>query len=284
MDRDDGIDARIAQAQRAQAILRDGGYRHDGRWVELGSDLARCRVGTRLIRPPDWDGLLLQAQDRCRGASISQLVVREQSALAALAEEVPGREGGVAILNFASGVHPGGGWDRGAQAQEESLARASGLIASLGQADAFYAANREADDPCQTDNAIWSPAVPFFATDDGCLVAQPFHAGIISMPAPNMAAVTSLSEALLHRLVMVWRRRVRCVLALAIACDVRRLILGAWGCGACANDPVLVARWFREALVNEEPWRRGFDTIVFAIQDDRPHQPCLEAFRQAFPG
>lgn len=44
----------------------------------------------------------------------------------------------IAILNFASANNPGGGFINGAQAQEESIARASSLYASLEQAKDYY--------------------------------------------------------------------------------------------------------------------------------------------------
>ena len=37
----------------------------------------------------------------------------------------------IGVLNFASAKNPGGGWESGALAQEETLARASGLVPCL---------------------------------------------------------------------------------------------------------------------------------------------------------
>jgi uncharacterized protein (TIGR02452 family) len=145
----------------------------------------------------------------------------------------------------------------------------------------YYAANREADQLFYTDNAIWSPAVPFFARDDGSLLARPYTADIITMPAPNLTGRIRLTAQDLRALRGVWLGRIRNVLALAIAQRVRHLILGAWGCGAFGNDPILVARCFREVLNPAEPWLHGLETVTFAVLDDSRHSSCLTAFSTA---
>jgi uncharacterized protein (TIGR02452 family) len=90
--------------------------------------------------------------------------------------------------------------------------------------------------------------------------------------------MVTISEQTLHELVMVWRRRIRDVLALAITRQVRHLVLGAWGCGAFGNDPLQVSRWFAEALHPDEPWRRGLDNITFAIFDLSKRRASFQTF------
>src|SRR5438105_1456545 len=67
----------------------------------------------------------------------------------------------VAALNFASARHPGGGWLSGAHAQEESLARASGLVASIAD-DPMYARHAQSHDALYTSSAIYTSDVPVF--------------------------------------------------------------------------------------------------------------------------
>ena len=50
--------------------------------------------------------------------------------------------GDVVCLNFASTKNPGGGFLRGSQAQEESLARASGLYACISPMTGYYDTTR----------------------------------------------------------------------------------------------------------------------------------------------
>jgi len=71
----------------------------------------------------------------------------------------------VAALNFASANNPGGGFLTGAQAQEESLARASGLYTML----LGYPMYRSLKDPMYTNWVIYSQDVPVFRCDEGRL-------------------------------------------------------------------------------------------------------------------
>ncbi len=273
----------LAAAEQVKRIVSAGHYTRDGRKVDLAADIAACLHGTRLVRPGDWDGLIARALDQCRqpGGRPATLEVTAETTLAAMARLAADADAaGLAALNFASARRPGGGWDTGARAQEESIARGSALVASLMRCPEYYAANRAHPHLFYTEHAIWSPAVPCFMDDDGDLLAAPYRAGIITMPAPNIGAMRP-SEADLLALPGVWRRRIACVLALAIAHGVRRIVLGAWGCGAFRNDPLLVARWFREVLA-EPGWMNGFQGITFAIHDSARGQPCLRAFRGAF--
>src|SRR5262249_49841821 len=82
--------------------------------------------------------------------------------------------GRVALLNFASARNPGGGFLSGSQAQEESLARASGLYASLSRMTDYYAANRRSKSALYTDHMIYSPRVPVFRDDADRLLGDPW--------------------------------------------------------------------------------------------------------------
>ena len=70
------------------------------------------------------------------------------------------------------------------------------------------------------------------------------------------------------------------MLAIAQAYGYTTLVLGAWGCGAFANDPHRTARDFREAL--EHTFIEAFSDIVFAITDWSPERRFLGPFRAVF--
>jgi len=272
----------VAQAESTKAILATGCYRAAYGTVDLQPLLTASLAGNRLVRPDDWPDILQQAKELCDDGTPAPIAVTAESTLAALARLAGTGLPGVAALNFASARRPGGGWDTGARAQEETLARASGLIRGLDAAPEYYAANRRHPHLFYTEHAIWTPAVPFFTNDDGSLLDVPYTAGIITMPAPNIGAMNRPTEDDLHALPGIWRQRIQYVLALAIVHRVQHLVLGAWGCGAFGNDPVLVAGRFKETLADSEPWRKGFASVTFAIFDQTRTRACLNAFTAAF--
>ncbi|MEO0601399.1 MAG: TIGR02452 family protein, partial [Myxococcota bacterium] len=80
------------------------------------------------------------------------------------------------LLNFASARNPGGGFINGARAQEEDIARASGLYPCLLQAPVYYDANRETRSLLYTDHLTYSPRVPFVRERNRRLLETPFLA------------------------------------------------------------------------------------------------------------
>lgn len=200
-----------------------------------------------------------------------------------------GDAGSVGVLNFASAKNPGGGFLRGAWAQEESLACCSGLYACLetAQAKPFYEFHN-----CQTtkpapgaapkthpavllysSNIIFSPHVPVFRSDQGDLelLSRPYTCSIITSCAVNfnmgmMSKQIKPQDKLSAQQVMM-TRALR-VLEVAAHYEIEKLVLGAWGCGVFKNDPKEVAKAFHAALM--APKIKGrFKTVVFAIPDDK---------------
>lgn len=161
-------------------------------------------------------------------------------------------------LNFASHRTPGGGFLRGAKAQEEDLCRQSTLYASLirDEAKPLYVSQ------AQTGQrpALYSPDVVFVKNAQGWL-PEPFTAGMITMAAPNQSAMTHAQQAHLRS---TFEERWKMVLGIAANHGHRNLVLGAWGCGIFGNDPCLVAETFLTAAAGFDGF---FDEIVFAIPD-----------------
>ncbi len=179
----------------------------------------------------------------------------------------------VMALNFANGIHPGGGFLRGARAQEEVLCRSSALYLTL-VGDPMYDAHRKRPEPDSTDWAIYSPDVPVFRTDDGAALEEPWLLSFITCAAPYAPVVGQpRSGELLER-------RIHRVLAIARAYGYPALVLGAWGCGAFGNDPHRTARDFRQVLETE--FDGAFSDIVFAIADWSAERRFLGPFRKVF--
>src|SRR5205814_7920498 len=72
----------------------------------------------------------------------------------------------VLCLNFASAKHPGGGFLGGARAQEESLARSSGLYPCIAPMREMYDFNRSCGTCLSSDYLLHSPRAPVFR-DEG---------------------------------------------------------------------------------------------------------------------
>ena len=176
-------------------------------------------------------------------------------------------------LNFANGVHPGGGFLSGARAQEEVLCRSSALYKTL-EGDPMYEHHRQRDRPDSTDWAIYSPHVPVFRTDDGTALDRPWLLSFLTSAAPYAPAIGQPESGDLLQ------QRIRRVLAIAHAHGFTALVLGAWGCGAFRNDPHRTAGDFRQALKTE--YRGKFSDVVFAITDWSPDRKFLGPFRDAF--
>src|SRR5215472_2566411 len=124
-------------AHETIAILEHGTYGvPGGGQVRLAADIDRAVAGTRLYLPDDE----LRPVDPT--VRIPRVEVTPETTLAAAR-----RLGGdVACLVFASAKNPGGGFRNGAQAQEESLARASALYACQLAAPGFYEFHRRQTD------------------------------------------------------------------------------------------------------------------------------------------
>lgn len=190
------------------------------------------------------------------------------------------REDGLAptVLNFASATTPGGGFLSGARAQEEYLARSSGLHACL-EGRAMYAACRARLDPFYDDWVIHSPAVPIFRDDTGAFLEKPWNCDILTSPAVQANGVRRYRPEREGEIEAVMRRRIRCVLAAAAEHRCRAVVLGAWGCGAFGNDTPTIARLFREEL---DAWSAAFDRVIFAVTDWSPERRFIGPFEREF--
>jgi uncharacterized protein (TIGR02452 family) len=176
-------------------------------------------------------------------------------------------------LNFANGVNPGGGFLNGARAQEEVLCRSSALYQTLID-DRMYEEHRKRQLPDSTDWAIYSPDVPVFRTDAGTELEHPWLLSFITCAAPYAPVIGQPQAGNLLQ------QRIHRVLTIAQAYGYSTLVLGAWGCGAFANNPHRTARDFHQALENE--FSGAFSDIVFAITDWSPERKFLGPFRDVF--
>ncbi len=181
-----------------------------------------------------------------------------------------------AVLNFASATDPGGGFLGGARAQEEYLARSSGLYACI-RNNAMYAFHRSRRDPLYTNFAIYSPDVPVFRSDDGRLLDEPYTVGIITCPAVNAKRVDFKRKNEIGP--AMWLRILK-VLSIGVKHGHDSIVLGAWGCGAFGNDGHEIAKLFHRAL--EQNFKGSYRQVVFAIVDWSRDRKFIGPFQNAF--
>jgi putative RNA 2'-phosphotransferase len=265
---------KIAIAKQSLAACEDGYYLNDDdQRVELAVDIEAAKAGTVLYEAG------IDAFDAPAPRPAMAISVTSESTIEALVR-LAAKGGHVGCLNFASAKRPGGGFLGGAQAQEESLARASALYPCLQTKPEYYARNKAHHSALYLDTAIYSPLVPFFRDDDGGWFDAPVLASVITAAAPNVSALKENNRYDAEDVEEVLQHRSHFVLAIAAHHKIARLVLGAWGAGVFGNDPAQVARIFAELL--KGPFANAFDEVVFAVLGTRDTSVNHRAFADVF--
>lgn len=257
--------------REALRIIESGQYRAlSGRAVNISHLLEQSIEDTKSY-PPD----SLLAETATRGNFKTKIEVRNETTLAAAQRLVRMGQKPVA-LNFASATHPGGGFLFGARAQEEYLARSSGLYAAIkdNPLNEFHRANY---DSLYTYYAIYSPAVPVFRGDSGKLLEEPYTVTIITSPAVNASQLARQRHSEIAS--AMWLRILK-VLSIGLLHGHGSIVLGAWGCGAFGNDSMEIAGLFRRAL--EDKFKNTYQCVVFAILDWSEEKRFIDPFEIAF--
>ncbi|KAI0740744.1 hypothetical protein C8Q76DRAFT_201626 [Earliella scabrosa] len=180
----------------------------------------------------------------------------------------------VGILNFASAKKPGGGFKSGAQAQEESIARASTLYPTLmtRNAQAFYTLhNRDPKAGYYTHAMIYSPAVTVFRDDSGDFI-EPYQVDVLTSPAVNAGVVRKslfgrvAGPGVEAKIEQAMRERMARLLYLFEQQGVKHIVLGSFGTGVFQNDVETVAKIWADLLVGDGTrFGHSFENVVFAI-------------------
>lgn len=193
--------------------------------------------------------------------------------------------GKVAVLNFANPEHPGGGVQLGAMAQEECLCRSSNLFVCISNQniyDEYYGYHRSLRSQFYTDRLIYTKNITVFKDDS--LVPQMlpetewFDVDVITCAAPYLAKRKYTNGAALFSL---FKSRIKNIFEAARDNNVDYLILGAFGCGAFKNPPLIVAEAFRQTI-EEQNYCKDFKQIVFAIKQTGRECPNLDTFGRQF--
>ena len=191
-----------------------------------------------------------------------------------------------AILNLASRRRPGGGYDRGMSAQEETLCRLSTLSQSLYQYyDPKYKCVYDAEVPHRFNaypldidfGGIYSPDVMFFRhnlRDAYAFREKPFACGVITVAALSFREPNNYCNE--ERQYMssdggftpegerIQLNKIRTIYRLALKNGHDSIVLGAFGCGVNKLPCDAVARQFAQVL-EESEFKGKFKALVFAI-------------------
>lgn len=185
----------------------------------------------------------------------------------------------VCVHNFASASNPGGGVSRGANAQEECLCRCSSLFFCLNTEEmweGFYRPHRNAHNPIHNDDIIYTPNVTVFKTDTAYpkLMQEKdwYEVNVITCAAPNLRERPSNAynsgdgkQAIKltdKELLALHEKRLRRIFDVAVMGGNEVMILGAFGCGAFANNPEVVALAAKNVIAE---YRNAFKVIEFAV-------------------
>ena len=279
-------------------------YDHRDRLIQIFEDTERFIRETpalSLLAAEARHGTVFYAADDCPAAPAGKdgegkvTVTQSRTFEAAMKIHADHSDWRIAVLNFASATNPGGGVKRGSSAQEESLCRCSTLYYAITRRDLwdmYYAVNRAARNPIYTDALIYSPNVTICKTDEDYPRRLPeadwVNVDVITCAAPNLRAfpgniynpdAAQAVEVSSDQLYEIHRRRANHILTVAACKGADALVLGAFGCGAFQNDPVVVAKAYRDVL---EAYRQYFRLIEFAVYCSPRETVNYDAFRAQF--
>jgi len=274
---------RSQKAKETLDIIEQGYYLVNGNKVDISAEIEESVNQTLLYAPDTFDTISIRIKDELEKRNFStNISVRNCTSMEA-AEALISKEGRNACLNFASAKNPGGGFLGGAQAQEESLARASALYPTLTKYySEMYEFNRSQSTFLYSDYMIYSPDVPFFKNDADELLPNPYPLDILTSPAVNISAMKNRRPEEMKMAEATMMARMDKIFSLFVLHNAENLILGAWGCGVFQNNPVDVARYFAYYLKENGKYSKCFNNILFAVFDRSKDSKNIQAFENIF--
>lgn len=265
----------IQVCKENNAILKANGYTANDKFITLPHSLEK-QQRVVVLSPEIIEGIVTDEDDFFEKAFYaSKECVIEVKNIDSFAEKTD------LVMNFASATHPGGGYLKGSNAQEECLCRQSSLYASLSSFEAreMYDFNYESNSQVYSDYMLLSPTVDVFRNILLDPLEEPYTTAVMTVPAPNLhgrAAHVPQKE-----IECVMEDRIRNFLMCAARYGYRRITLGAWGCGAFGHNPKNVAKIFRNVIEGEGLYE-FFDYILFAVLDRSEDKANFTAFHDTF--
>jgi len=202
--------------------------------------------------------------------------------------------GRVAVLNMASHANPGGGWLKGARAQEEALCYRSSLALSLHRR--YY--------PFKQRMGLYTPDVVVIRSDmpsghklllpdvkpEDLPVVSVLSVAALRQPETKRVRGNTPAGAVYERLVyadprarVLTKDKMRLCLRMAAQRGHGLLVLGALGCGAFKNPKEEVAKCWLEVLQETEFQGGWWEEVWFAVYDRR-NEGNFEVFEETLGG
>ena len=258
--RSDRSDRKNGRAEAAAAHIAEMDTR-------FAADIARSRAELKT-----YEGIPEVKAEGC----MPQVSVVDQDSASAVLERGRGLASAcdLALLDFASFVNPGGGYERGAWAQEEAICSESTLYNVLRDQRAWYGQNRSRNINCELyrNRGLVVPKVRF--ERDG----YHSYADVIVVAAPFAKRARENYKVKDEALYAAMRDRIRFVMGIADDLGHKKLVLGAFGCGVFGWDAGVVAKMFAEELVTGT---HVAEQVIFAIPRGR-FDENLPIFEHAF--
>jgi uncharacterized protein (TIGR02452 family) len=244
--------------------------------IKIDESQKFAELNTEVYSPNDTDDLIKNnSSSNCLETNFQ---VINDTTLNAVRDLIDNGYEKVMCLNFASAKNPGGGFLKGSSAQEESIARATGLYPCLLKCTDFYTNNKKIKSCFYTDYMIYSPNVPIFNDENGVFLNSLYKVSIITAPAVNANVVKQTEPENVAEIERVMKRRIEKVLRISKEKNYHNIVLGAWGCGVFGNSTIDISKYFKEVF--DSKFKNDFKNIVFAIysNDKKFIQPFYDNF------
>lgn len=180
----------------------------------------------------------------------------------------------IGVLNFASAMNPGGGFIKGAMAQEEALCQASTLYPQL-KSSKMYTDNRSVQISGYYNHSMNVSDTYFIRDSEYRYIEKPIKATVITSAAVNINRLDTIDKQVIKE---VMHQRMEEIIKMFVRYECKTLILGAFGCGVFGNNPYDIAEIWMELL---EKYGAHFEKVIFAVKS-RKKDMNIVAFIDTF--
>lgn len=185
------------------------------------------------------------------------------------------------LLINASKNNAGGGFEKGAAAQEEAICRSSNLFMCLEDQYKFCSPRKVNFYPLQEFGSVYIPAclVIRYGTNQGYkYLEKPLKISMLNQYCYAHPPLSPNGEIEGGRLRRDYQKKIYTILNVALENGHDSIVLTAFGSGVYKNPPSEIARFFKIAL-NQKRYKNNFKYVVFSIIGSKAN---LNAYSKVF--